>query len=120
MTNTELTDLSARIREKLQSQTEPQNILRDVRILFDFGIDGGLIVSANDTLEATDSPQIIVLNDTSELESDDFSCCLRLSLSTMESIAEGKLSGTAAYMMGKLKVSGSLGLAKKVASLLED
>ena len=35
-------------------------------------------------------------------------------------LAEGKLAPTLAFMTGKLKVSGNMGIALKLANMLED
>jgi putative sterol carrier protein len=43
---------------------------------------------------------------------------MRLSLENMEKLIAGDLSPTTAYMMGKLKVEGSMGVALKIGELL--
>ena len=47
-------------------------------------------------------------------------CTIRLSPDSMEKLIAGTLNPTLAYSMGKLKVDGSMGVALKVASMLED
>ncbi len=78
------------------------------RIKFDFGDDGCVMV------DATRSPPEILQ------ESGDADCTIRLTLEHREKLAAGKLSPTLAYAMGKLKIDGSMGLAMKVAALLEE
>lgn len=50
----------------------------------------------------------------------DADCALRLSVRDFKKLLAGKLNSTASYMMGKLKVKGSLGLALKLESLLKE
>ena len=45
-------------------------------------------------------------------------CTLILSAENFKKLLLGKLNGTAAYMTGKLKVKGNLGLALKLQNLL--
>jgi len=47
-------------------------------------------------------------------------CVLKLSAENAEKLLAGTLDPTMAFMMGKLKVEGSKGVAMKVASLLGD
>lgn len=47
-------------------------------------------------------------------------CTLRLSLDNMEKLMAGGLNPTLAYTLGKLKVDGSLGVALKFASMMEE
>ncbi len=45
---------------------------------------------------------------------------LRLSLDNAEKLIAGSLNPTLAYTLGKLKIDGSLGVALKLAGMLED
>ena len=78
------------------------------RVMFDLGDDGSLMV------DATEAPPEI------SLEASDADCTIRLSLANLEKLMAGNLSPTLAYAMGKLKIEGSMGLAMKVAALLDD
>ena len=75
---------------------------------FDFGDDG--VVFVDSTL---DPPEI----SNEDKESD---VTLATSLDTFEKIVAGQQDPTIAYMMGKLKIKGSMGLAMKLNSILED
>ena len=78
------------------------------RIKFDFGDDGCL------TVDAKSSPPAIS-NDGAEAD-----CTIRLTLDNLGKLMAGALSPTLAYAMGKLKIEGSMGVAMKVAALLEE
>lgn len=77
-------------------------------VKFDFEDDGILYV------DATQSPPV-VSNDDKDAE-----VTLRTSLETFQKIVAGEQDPNIAFMMGKLKVSGSMGLALKLNSILED
>lgn len=47
-------------------------------------------------------------------------CALAMSVKSFKKLLAGELNSTASYMMGKLKVKGSLGLALKLESLLKE
>ncbi len=47
-------------------------------------------------------------------------CTIGLSTDDLEGMIAGTLSPTVAFMTGKLKITGSMGLAMKVAALIED
>ncbi len=78
------------------------------RVMFDLGDDGSLVV------DATEAPPEITI------EPGDADCTIRLTLANLEKLMAGNLSPTLAYAMGKLKIEGSMGLAMKVAALLDD
>ncbi|MAI62661.1 MAG: SCP-2 sterol transfer family protein [Micavibrio sp. TMED27] len=80
----------------------------NAKVTFDFGDDGLLFV------DTTQSPPEFS-ND--ENESD---ITLKTSISTFENILDGTQDPNIAFMMGKLKVQGSMGLAMKLNSILED
>ena len=71
----------------------------------------------NDTgvvfVDATASPPVLSNHDA---EAD---CTIRLSEDRLVQLIDGRLSPTLAYTLGQIKVEGSLGVAMKLASLLE-
>lgn len=77
------------------------------RALFDFDDDGKIF------LDGTQSPPVIT---NEEQESD---VTLATSLETFSKILDGSQDPNFAFMMGKLKVRGSMGLALKLNGLLE-
>jgi putative sterol carrier protein len=73
---------------------------------FDFGDDGMLM------LDATQVPNVISNDD------GDAQCTMVISIENFMEMAEGKLDGTAAFMSGKLKIQGDMGIAMKLAPIL--
>ena len=78
------------------------------RVAFDLGDDGILAV------DGTQTPPVL------EEEAGEAACVIRLSSENMESLMAGSLNPMMAYTLGKLKIEGSMGVAMKVASLLEE
>ena len=74
-----------------------------------FALDGGAVV----LIDATQVPPAL---STEDAEAD---CTIRLSEDRLQQLIEGKMSPTLAYTLGQIKVDGSLGVAMKLASLLE-
>jgi putative sterol carrier protein len=77
-------------------------------VKLDFDEDGILFV------DATQNPPVIKQAD------EDAEVTLTTSLETFEKIVDGKQDPNIAFMMGKLKVKGSMGLALKLNGLLEE
>jgi len=46
-------------------------------------------------------------------------CTISLSLDTFEKMVKGDLDGTSAFMQGKLRVAGDMGLAMKLGPILQ-
>ena len=46
-------------------------------------------------------------------------CTISVSLDTFEKMVKGELDGTSAFMQGKLRVAGDMGLAMKLGPLLQ-
>jgi putative sterol carrier protein len=97
-----LDEIAAKIRQKATYATGFH-----ARALFDFGDDGFVHV------DATQSPAEIT---TEEKEAD---VTLSTSIDTFSKILNGESDPNIAFMMGRLKIRGSMGLALKLNSLLE-
>lgn len=54
-----------------------------------------------------------------EGEAESFNCKLQLAAADFKDMVEGKLNGAAAFMRGKLRVEGNIGLAMKLESILK-
>ena len=78
------------------------------KVKFDFGADGIVFV------DSTQSPPVVSHEDA---EADTTLAC---SITTFEGILAGTQDPNIAFMMGKLKIKGSMGLAMKLNGILED
>ena len=75
-------------------------------IKFDLGEAGIIFV------DGAASPNTVT-NDENEAD-----CTIRIGLDNFESLLSGDLDATTAFMMGKLKVEGDMGIAMKLSSVL--
>ena len=75
-------------------------------VKFDFGDQGSVI------LDASQVPNIV------STEGADPDCTMVISVNDFMAMAEGSLDGVAAFMTGKLKVQGEMGLAMKLGAIL--
>ena len=78
------------------------------RVAFDLGADGIIY------WDGTAVPAVIG-NEAGESDT-----TLTLSLDDLQKLIDGNLNPTLAYMTGKLKVAGSMGVALKISQLLEE
>ena len=78
------------------------------KVAFDLGEDGALAI------DATGSPPVM-----SE-QLDDADGTIRISAENLAKLIGGELNPMMAYTLGKLKIEGSMGVAMKVAALLEE
>ena len=98
-----LDDLTARIREKAARP----GILR-ARVLFDFGPQGRICIDST-----LDPPRI----DQGDIEADVTLLC---TLEVFAGILDGTTDPAFAFLTGKLKVQGAMGLALKLNAFLEE
>lgn len=75
-------------------------------VKFDMGEEGKIYV------DGMSSPNT-VSNEDKEAD-----CTVSCSLDTMESLISGDLDATAAFMQGKIKVAGDMGVAMRLSSVL--
>ena len=95
--------ITAKIKDKIAMASS-----LNAKIKFDFGDNGLLFV------DATTSPPTISHND------DEADLVLICTADVMSGILNGTQDPNMAFMMGKLKVKGSMGLAMKLNGILED
>lgn len=77
-------------------------------VKWDFG-DGTFLM-----LDASQVPNV-VSNDDNEAD-----CTLKISLDDFIAMTQGELDGTSAFMSGKLKIEGDMGIAMKLQGVLRD
>src|SRR5215469_2887885 len=75
---------------------------------FDFGEPGSVYI------DGKSSP-----NSVTEGDGKNADCTISLSLETFEKMIKGELDGTSAFMQGKLRVAGDMGLAMKLGPILQ-
>ena len=80
----------------------------DARVAFDLGEDGAIAI------DATSAPPAL----SNELGEAD--CTIRISAENLAKLMDGTLNPMMAYTLGKLKIDGDIGIAMKIAALLEE
>lgn len=75
---------------------------------FDFGEPGSVFV------DGVSHPNTVTDGDGKTAD-----CTISVTLENFEKMVKGELDGTAAFMQGKLRVAGNMGLAMKIGSLLQ-
>jgi len=84
------------------------------------GADSGLGASVkfafeDDTVVHVDATK--VPNEVTN-EDKDAECTMRMSMEDFQKVMDGELDPTMAYMTGKLKIEGNMGIAMKISSVL--
>ena len=93
--------LTNRIKEKVGT-----NSGLDATVKFDLGGDGVIYVDGKSAPNSVSN------------EDKDADCTISMSRENFEKLLEGELDPTTAYMFGKLKVSGSMGVAMKLSKVI--
>jgi putative sterol carrier protein len=75
---------------------------------FDFGDPGSVFIDGKSTP-----------NTVSDGAGKDADCTISLTVETFEKMVKGELDGTSAFMQGKLRVAGDMGLAMKLGPILQ-
>jgi putative sterol carrier protein len=75
---------------------------------FDFGEPGSVYIDGKSTP-----------NTVSDGEDKNADCTISVSLETFEKMIKGELDGTSAFMQGKLRVAGDMGLAMRLGPILQ-
>lgn len=97
------------IDTQLNEQPDP---IEGLQIIYSFnlsGDDGGLF-----GLKLADGKAETIQGDPGEAD-----CTLSMSVTDFKKLLAGNLNSTTSYMMGKLKIKGSLGFALKLENLLK-
>lgn len=99
-----LEHISQKIKDKMQMAAGLNAVVK-----FDFGSDGVIVV------DSKQAPPVI-----SQDDRDDTDLILSCTTEVFDGILNGTQDPNIAFMMGKLKVKGNMGLAMKLNSILED
>ena len=75
---------------------------------FDFGDPGSVYIDGKSTP-----------NTVCDGEGKNADCTITVGLDTFEKMVKGELDGTSAFMQGKLRVAGDMGLAMKLGPILQ-
>jgi putative sterol carrier protein len=75
---------------------------------FDFGEPGSVLIDGKATP-----------NTVSDGDGKNADCTISVSLDTFDKMVKGELDGTSAFMQGKLRVAGDMGLAMKLGPILQ-
>ncbi len=75
-------------------------------VKFDFGDDGCILLDANQT-------PITVSNDDGDAD-----CSIGMTLEDFNAMMTGEMDPTTAFMMGKLQVTGDMGVAMKLSQII--
>lgn len=96
-----LQEVTARVRDRVGADSG-----LDAVVKFNFGDDGVL------TIDGKASPNAVTNDDA------DADTTITMSLDDFKQMAEGELDPTAAFMMGKIKVSGDMTVAMKLSQVI--
>jgi putative sterol carrier protein len=96
-----LADLTNKIKEKVGT-----NSGLDATVKFDLGGDGVIFVDGKSSPNSVSN------------EDKDADCTISMTLENFLKLIEGELDPTTAYMFGKLKVAGNMGVAMKLSKVI--
>ena len=96
-----LDELTSKIKEKVGT-----NSGLDATVKFDLGDDGVIFVDGKSTPNAVSN------------EDKDADCTISMTLENFLKLIAGDLDPTTAYMFGKLKIAGSMGVAMKLSKVI--
>jgi putative sterol carrier protein len=96
-----LAEVTTRMRERVG-----ENSGLNATVKFDFGDEGVLYLDGESTPNS-------VSNEDKEAQ-----CTIKVSLADFIAMGKGELDAMTAFMMGKLKVSGDMGVAMKLQKVL--
>ncbi len=96
-----LQEVTERVRERVGAESG-----LDAVVKFNFGDDGVL------TIDGKSTPNTVTNDDV------DADTTVTMKLDDFKQMAEGELDPTAAFMMGKIKVSGDMTVAMKLSQVI--
>lgn len=106
-----MSELKEIFQEIDQALTTDPSRAKGLEAVYQFDLDG----------EESGKYQIVLRGEKSfaaEGEEEKADCILKMKAEDFKKMVEGKLNGTQAFMMGRLKVQGNMGLALKLQDIL--
>jgi putative sterol carrier protein len=101
------TEQVQKIIDQMSSAIGPNSGLGGI-LKFDFGEPGSVLV------DGKSAP-----NTVSDGDGKSADCTISVGLDTFEKMVRGELDGTSAFMQGKLRVAGDMGLAMRLGPILQ-
>jgi len=96
-----LDELTNKIKEKVGTDSG-----LDASVKFDLGDDGVIFIDGKSTPNSVSN------------ENKDADCTISMTLENFLKLIAGELDPTTAYMFGKLKIAGSMGVAMKLSKVI--
>lgn len=106
-----MADVRAIVQEIDEALAADPSRAQGVKAIYQFDLDGG----------DTETYQLILSDDKNyavEGEEETPDCTLKMSSEDFAKMALGELNGTKAFMSGRLKIKGNMGLALKLQNIL--
>ncbi len=107
LTTMGLNEVWEAIDEQLSGNLKP---IEGLNATYSFDLEGELF-----GLKFSDGVFEIIQGDPGEVD-----CALKMSVKHFKKLLAGDLNSTAAFMMGKLKIKGNIGLALKLENILKE
>ena len=108
MSSPQVQQIISEMKTALVDKSGPSGSGLGGTLKFDFGEAGSVLI------DGKSQP-----NSVSDGAGKNADCTISVSLETFERMVKGELDGTSAFMQGKLRVAGDMGLAMKLGPVLQ-
>ncbi|HLR40504.1 MAG TPA: SCP2 sterol-binding domain-containing protein [Virgibacillus sp.] len=107
-----MADVNSVFKEIEAALKEDGSLAKGVEAVFEFQLDGEDGSTHQLNLQGENST-------TSEGSPEDADCIMKMSSEDFVKMSQGELNGTQAFMSGRLKIKGNMGLALKLQDVLQ-